>query len=134
MYNKILVPVSLDEDRNSQAAFKAARHLAGKDGVVCALHVIEMVPDFAESYVSPEITAKAEAGSKAAFAALVPSDIPEKAVLRGTPGATILQHAADIGADCIVIASHKPGFSDYFLGSTAARVVRHAKCAVHVLR
>ena len=37
-------------------------------------------------------------------------------------------------ADCIVIGSHKPGLIDYLLGSTAARVVRHAPCAVHVLR
>ena len=36
--------------------------------------------------------------------------------------------------ECIVMGSHKPGFSDYLLGSTAARVVRHAPCAVHVYR
>ena len=36
--------------------------------------------------------------------------------------------------DCVVIASHRPGLQDYLLGSTAARVVRHAACSVHVLR
>ncbi|WP_170501927.1 universal stress protein, partial [Ruegeria atlantica] len=38
------------------------------------------------------------------------------------------------GIDCIVLASHKPGMKDFFLGSTAALVVRHARCSVHVLR
>lgn len=37
-------------------------------------------------------------------------------------------------AELIVIASHKPGFSTYLLGSTAAAVVRHAKCPVLVVR
>ncbi len=45
-------------------------------------------------------------------------------------GVSAVAHAVD----CIVIGSHKPGLSDYLLGSTAARVVRHAPCAVHVYR
>ncbi|THE47716.1 universal stress protein, partial [Citrobacter freundii] len=32
------------------------------------------------------------------------------------------------------LPSHKPGFSTYLLGSTAAAVVRHAKCPVLVVR
>ena len=47
---------------------------------------------------------------------------------------SIIDYAGDNGVDCIVMGSHKPGFSDYLLGSTAARVVRHAPCAVHVYR
>ena len=53
-------------------------------------------------------------------------------------GARVLQDvvdfAAEMKADCIVMGSHKPGLADYLLGSTAARVVRHAPCAVHVMR
>jgi len=33
-----------------------------------------------------------------------------------------------------MIASHKPGMSDYFIGSTAARVVRHAQVSVLIDR
>jgi len=42
----------------------------------------------------------------------------------------LVAHAVDL----IVIASHRPGLKDYFLGSTAGRVVRHSPCAVHVIR
>ena len=42
--------------------------------------------------------------------------------------------AEDDKVDLIIIASHKPGLQDYFLGSTAARVVRHASCSVLVVR
>ena len=55
-------------------------------------------------------------------------------LLKGYSGRTIVDHAADVGADCMVIASHKPDLRDFFLGSTAARVMRHAPCAVHVTR
>ena len=52
----------------------------------------------------------------------------------GTPGSGILDAAEDLGIDLIVIGSHKPDLTDYFLGSTAARVVRHAQCPVLVMR
>lgn len=55
-------------------------------------------------------------------------------VIEGHAGHTIVDYAAKNGVDCIVVASHRPGFQDYFLGSTAARVVRHAPCSVHVVR
>jgi len=58
----------------------------------------------------------------------------EPVTLVGHAGRTIVDYATETGIDCIVIGSHKPGLNDYFLGSTSARVVRHAPCAVHVLR
>ena len=56
------------------------------------------------------------------------------ALVKGHSARTIIDYATQHGFDCIVIGSHKPGLSDFFLGSTAARVVRHAPCAVHVHR
>ena len=32
------------------------------------------------------------------------------------------------------LAVHHPGLSEFFLGSTAARIMRYAKCLVHILR
>ncbi len=56
-------------------------------------------------------------------------------VLRqGAPSTEILEEAARIGADAIVLGSHRPDYTDFFLGSTAARVVRHARCTVVVER
>ena len=46
----------------------------------------------------------------------------------------ILAHAKKIGADLIIVASHKPNVGDYLLGTTAARIVRHAACSVFVVR
>ena len=55
-------------------------------------------------------------------------------LVEGHSARSIIDYSETNGVDCIVIGSHKPDLSDYFLGSTAARVVRHASCAVHVHR
>ena len=52
----------------------------------------------------------------------------------GAAASQILQCADDNAADLVMIASHRPGLSDYFIGSTAARVVRHAQCSVLISR
>jgi nucleotide-binding universal stress UspA family protein len=61
-------------------------------------------------------------------------DGAEVQVVDGHSGRTIVDYAAENDIDCIVIASHRPGMQNLLLGSTATQVVRHAKCAVHVLR
>jgi universal stress protein F len=48
--------------------------------------------------------------------------------------AGIIAVAERIGADLIVLASHRPAMKDYLLGANAARVVRHARCSVLVVR
>ena len=52
----------------------------------------------------------------------------------GHPYKNILEKAEEEDADLIIVASHTPGLQDYLLGSTAAKVVRHAKCSVLVVR
>jgi len=46
----------------------------------------------------------------------------------------ILDVAEQIGADLIVLASHRPGMRDWLIGANASRVVRHAACSVLVVR
>lgn len=55
-------------------------------------------------------------------------------VATGKAYAEILHAAREAGSDLIVIGSHKPELSDYLLGPNAARVVRHSKCSVYVVR
>ena len=43
-------------------------------------------------------------------------------------------YAKEIGADLIVMTSHRPAMRTYFLGSNAGHVVRYAKCSVLVVR
>jgi nucleotide-binding universal stress UspA family protein len=52
----------------------------------------------------------------------------------GSPAREIMEVAERHAADLIIIGSHRPGFANYLIGSTADRVVRHAACSVLVDR
>ncbi|MEE9427489.1 MAG: universal stress protein [Paracoccaceae bacterium] len=135
MYKHILVPIALDHRPNTTIALKTARFLKAEGGKITAVHAIEPIPNYAAHAVPDELR---EVGRKEAQAALVAElggvkDVSAE-LINGSAGRAITDFAQANGVDCIVVASHQPGIQDYFLGSTAARVVRHAKCAVHVVR
>jgi universal stress protein F len=135
MYKNILVATALDHAHDIAAAFDIARALAAEGASLTALHVLEDIPAYAAQYVPAEQAgtrhAEAEAQLKADLGGVANV---KPVVVSGHPGSTIVEYADDHDIDCIIIASHRPGLQDYFLGSTAGRVVRHAKCAVHVIR
>lgn len=135
MYNNILVPVSFDDDRNAAGALEIAQALQAEGGKITLLHVMEQVPNFAISYLPADYRDKAREAISGTFADMA-NGLPNVSgkVIEGHSGRSILDYAEETGADCIVIASHQPGVQDIVLGSTAAWVVRHAHCAVHVIR
>lgn len=135
MYSNILIPIDFDEDRTEDGTLEIARCLAAKDARFTLLHVMETVPNYAIAYM-PEgymndlhDAVRDELGQ---LAAKLPN--AEAFIAHGKPGQAILDWVEKHGIDCIIVGSHKPGLEDYFLGSTAARVVRHATCSVHVIR
>lgn len=135
MYKNILVPVSFEADRNAREALEIGKALSAPEATITLLHVMEHLPQYATEYLPPDHMEKARADISSGLEALASGVAgAEVVVVEGHSARTILDYAEDAGVDCIVIASHRPGMQDYFLGSTAARVVRHAKCAVHVVR
>lgn len=135
MYNNILIPMASDHDPEADKALAVARLLADEGAKITALTVMEAIPEYIvtqlpEGQIEKNIHAM-EGGLKEA---LGDANDVEVAVVSGHSGRTILDWAEEHGVDCIVMASHRPDLSNYFLGSTASRVVRHAQCAVHVLR
>lgn len=135
MYNHVLVPISFDTDRDAAGALSVARLLAGEAGRISLLHVIEHVPDYAISYLPAGYVNEARKAIEAELTKMAET-LPNGSahVIEGHSGRTILDWAEAQGPDCIVLASHRPGMQDLLLGSTAAKVVRHATCAVHVIR
>ncbi len=134
MYKKILVPMALDHDVSPQT-LAVAKTLAGADGDVIALHVYEAPQGSVAAYLDEEIVQTAfQQARETLHAKTKDMDGVTAELVKGHTYRTIIDYATDNGIDCIVMGSHKPGLSDYLLGSTAARVVRHAPCAVHVCR
>ena len=134
MYNKVIIALSLEHGFSEQA-LSIARSLVNENGKILAVHVSEPLNNTARLYLAEEDVDKSQAAIKSEIDRRLEkhNDI-EQVVLMGHPGREIPQYAEKIGADCIIVGSHKPGLEDFFLGSTSARVVRHSKCAVHVLR
>lgn len=109
------------------------------------LAVVTVIPDFGMSIVGSffqegaEKKALEEASetlhkvTAQALGADVQSHI-KHLVCHGTPYEQILNIAGEINASQIVVAAHRPDFQDYLIGSTAARIARHARCSVTILR
>lgn len=135
MYKHILVPIALDHSPQTGEALALAEKLLEDGGRITALTVMEAIPPYVAQYL-PEGQEQTNRQSVLAElrAELGGTKDAHANVVTGHAGRTIVEYAEEHDADCIVIASHRPGLQDYFLGSTAARVVRHAPCAVHVLR
>ncbi len=135
MYHNILVPISFDVDRDISGPLKLANLLATPGAQVTLLHVVEHIPDYAISYMPKEYLTEARQAIQTeldTLAAKVPN--AKGLVVEGHSGRTILDWAEVNTPDLIIMASHRPGMQDLLLGSTATHVVRHAKCAVHVVR
>lgn len=134
MYKNILVPMALNHGIG-ETALKVARCLLDDGGKITALHVYEAPQGSVSAYLDDEVVKAAYKATKELFEARMNAHADVTPVLvKGHSGRTIIDKADEMGTDCIVLGSHKPGLIDYLLGSTAARVVRHAPCAVHVLR
>ena len=135
MYRNILVPISFDEDREVDRPLEIARQLADENAKITLLHVVEAIPPYALSYVPTDLLAETRQGMHKELgdlAARLPNAQGE--VIDGHSGRSILDWADQHKPDLIVIASHHPAMSDLVFGSTAAQIVRHADCSVHVVR
>ncbi len=135
MYKNILVPVLFDEGHDTQASYLVAKALAGADTKFTVMHVLEEIPNYVEVEIPSETLTKTRHEVEKTLVQSARA-LPDASVrlISGHAGRDILAYADAHDIDCIVMASHRPGFEDFFLGSTAARVVRHAKCSVHVIR
>ncbi len=134
MYKNILVPMALDHGLSPETLSIATKLLA-PGGKISALHVYEIPSGSVGAYLDEDVVRAGYERAKQSLAEKL-KDHPEVTPVleKGHTARTIVDHADSHDIDCIVIGSHKPGFRDFLLGSTAARVVRHARCAVHVKR
>ncbi len=134
MYSKILVPMALDHGVAGRSV-EVARKLLAEGGEVIGLHVYEAPQGSVSAYLDEDMVRAAFDAAQARLehraeelGGLTP------VLLKGHSSRAIIDYANQNNIDCIVIGSHKPGFADFLLGSTAARVARHAECAVHIVR
>jgi universal stress protein G len=142
MYRKILVPIDLAEPALAKPAIENALMMAQSEGVLRLVNVLPLTPVMLAEYVPPDFEAQQRKTAEDALAIIAKETGLEPARVSSTvrQGGTyqeILEEAAAIAADLIVMSSHRPqrhAVRTYFLGSNSGHVVRYAKCSVLVVR
>ncbi len=140
MYTSILVPIDLADSGLAKPAVATAATLANTfNAKVRLLNVLPMTPVMLAEYVPANFDAQQRHSCEEAIAIVaaesgVAPDRISSTVRQGGTYHEILEEAAEINADLIVMSSHRPAVKTYFLGSNAGNVVRYAKCSVLVVR
>jgi universal stress protein F len=136
MYRKIICAIEMGAMERAERVLRRASALVDDDGDIVLLHVVEDVPSYLvvnlpQDYVNKAIRDAEEVLTALSRRMAIPALV---AVRAGVPATGILDTAKEHHADLIILASHIPNLSNYFIGATADRVVRHAKCSVLVDR
>jgi nucleotide-binding universal stress UspA family protein len=141
MYEKVLVPVDLGDKHSWRKAIPTAVALC--EAFDASLIVMTVVPTVGMPVVGQylpqdfdaSVTRQVTSQLKAFVHAQVPPGIETQHMVRlGKIYQEIIHVAAEHDADLIVMGSHHPELKDYLLGPNAARVTRHARTSVMVVR
>jgi nucleotide-binding universal stress UspA family protein len=103
------------------------------------LNILPMTPVMLAEYVPPDFDAQQRQSAEEALTIIarecgLAASHVSSGVRQGGIYHEVLEEAKAIGADLIVMSSHRPAMRTYFLGSNAGHVVRYAKCSVLVVR
>ena len=140
MYRHILVPVDLADTDLAKPAIATAIEMAkASGGSVKLINVLPMTPVMLAEYVPPDFDAQQRQSAEEALTIIarecgLDAGRVSMTVRQGGIYHEVLEEAKAIGADLIVMSSHRPAMRTYFLGSNAGHVVRYAKCSVLVVR
>ncbi len=138
MFKTVLIAVDVSVPEDTARLLRAAADLS--EGWGADLHVVSVVPTVGMPIVGSFFGEDFERESQAAAADLLETAVEKAELTAAQHIATgrvydcIIEKADDIGADLILVGAHQPEVSDFLLGSNAARVVRHSKASVLVLR
>jgi nucleotide-binding universal stress UspA family protein len=140
MYQRILVPVDLADPNLAKPALESAVMICNSSGGdIRLVNVLAVTPVMLAEYVPPDFEAQQRKSAEEALA-IIAKEVDTKSapvtsvVRQGAIYQEILDEAKEMGADLIVMSSHRAGMRTYFLGSQAGYVVRYATCSVLVVR
>lgn len=133
MLQKILLPIDPTMAEHWQPAIDVAVDLARK--YQATLAVLWVAPPVEGDPV--EFTDVHMPALEAVAADLLPDDVATELHLRadwGDPDREICNAAGELGADLIVMGTHRPHKGESLDDSNTANVVLHAACSVYVVR
>lgn len=136
----ILCSVDLSDTKDAEKILGEAARLAGLYDA--KLSIITVVPDYGSSWVGSffkegtlKLAMQAAMDALHALTAGTQAKMPVKHIVKvGTTYEQVLQAAADLGVDMIVVGAHKPDLASRIVGPNASRIVRFATASVLVVR
>jgi nucleotide-binding universal stress UspA family protein len=137
MYERILAPVDLAHPDRIEKALRTASDLASHYGSDLVLVGVTGIEPSAVAHTPEEYGEKLAAFADAAGARLghpMRSEMIRVHDLTVDLDGAISRKATEIGADLIVMASHRPGAVEYVFGSNAGHVAQHSGQSVLVVR
>jgi nucleotide-binding universal stress UspA family protein len=136
MYKKIVVPVDPAALDKGEKILAKANSLLDAGGEIVLLSVVEDIPGYLAIDMPVDIIEGAIQDAKSKLVGLKDKTaVSARVEIRsGAPAREILASAQEHGADLIIVGSHVPDISNYFIGATADRLVRHSKISVLVDR
>lgn len=138
MFKNVLIAVDVAVTEDAAKLLAAAKVLTAQWS--CRLHVATVIPNVGMAIVGAYFDEGFEAGSRKAAEAALATIVQnagleaQQHVLTGRIYDAILTQANDLKADLILVGAHQPELSNYLLGANAARIVRHGKQSVLVIR
>lgn len=136
MFKTVLLPVDVAHLDEGQKTLDVALSIASPDAAIILLYVMEDIPNWTDLDLPPNFKENSMQVARQALESIAEStDRSVQIEIRaGHAYSTILKEAEAMNADLIILASHKPGLKEYFIGSNTSKVVNHASCSVVVLR
>ena len=141
MFKSILVPIDIDDPVSSASTLPVAVEFAKSHDA--ELHAITVIPTYGMavvgSFFPPDYEKKATARAHEALKTVLASaDLKgltvKPHIAHGTIYVEVLKAAEKLGTDLIIMTSHRPKLEDYMLGPNAAKIARHAKQSVFIIR
>ncbi|MGO3343854.1 MAG: universal stress protein [Marinomonas sp.] len=141
MYKRILLAVDLNDDWSWHKALPTTLQMC--KAFSAELEVISVIPTYGNSWVGEffpkgyelKMITQLEAHLKK----FIERNIPQNVAVNykssmGKVYEEVIEHADNINADLIVMASHNPSSKDYVMGPNASQVVRRTTRSVLVVR
>ncbi|MDG3087049.1 universal stress protein [Vibrio hannami] len=142
MYKQILVPVDLNDKGFSDKAVAQAVWLAKHSNA--EVHLLNVLPgihmSMVATYFPKDAAKKMKQDVKRQLQQFADQHIDDDVIYKthvaeGKPYSTILEYAAKLGADLIIMPSHKRSKVDkVVLGSVASKVVQNSPVNVMVIK
>jgi nucleotide-binding universal stress UspA family protein len=141
MYKDILFPIDITEEGSWKESLPVV--LEYIKAFKSRLHVMTVISDgsmsLVQQYFPGGSVEKMVQQTNQSLHEFVKQHVPGKVqvqhiVAKGPVYECIIKTADEINADLIVMSAHRPELKDYLLGPNAAKVVRHSKTSVLVVR